>query len=70
MSKFPEHEHITNVCRIGQGAACCRYLTMSTQGWGCEKHTALKRTLDRRVEVGEMNARGDNCEGDKNVEAV
>ncbi len=59
-----DYERYTlEVCRIGQRAACCRYLTMSPQGWGCEKHTGLGRVLDARVAAEDMNARGDNCAG-------
>lgn len=29
--------HIKNVCKIGQGHACCRYLLMGPKGWECAK---------------------------------
>ena len=62
--RYPDGEHIKDVCRIGQGAACCRYLTMSPAGWSCEKlHPEGKALLDARVAAGNMNARADNCEG-------
>lgn len=54
-----------NVCAIGKGAACCRYLTMSPKGWECAKHSELATMLDDRVAAGTINARGDNCEGVK-----
>jgi hypothetical protein len=54
-------EHRRDVCRIGQGAACCRYLTVGVQGWCCEKRTSLRHTLDARV--SQMTAQGDNCDG-------
>lgn len=56
-------DYVKNTCRIGQGHSCCRYLTMSATGWGCEKHTDLAHHLDARVAHGEMTARGNNCEG-------
>lgn len=56
-------DHAKTVCKIGQGNDCCRYLTMSGMGWGCEKGTALKFLLDARVATQSINARGDNCEG-------
>lgn len=56
-------EHIKNVCRIGQGIACCRYLTVGQNGWNCEKHTGLQFLLDERVRKKTITARGDNCEG-------
>jgi hypothetical protein len=52
-----------NVCKIGQGAACCRYLTMGPDGWNCERNASLKATIDERVAAGQFTARGDNCEG-------
>lgn len=54
-------EHRANVCRMGQGADCCRYLTMGSQGWSCAKRTSLRFVIDRRV--AEMTAKGDNCDG-------
>jgi hypothetical protein len=52
------------VCRIGQGAACCRYLVMGPGGWDCAKpHGQTRAMLDKRVAAGQLSARGDNCEG-------
>jgi len=63
MKPFPDMEWIGGVCRIGQREACCRYLTMGAAGWNCEKLTALRATIDRKVAAGEFTAQGDNCEG-------
>lgn len=32
-----DDEHVRAVCKIGQGHACCRYLTVGPEGWGCVK---------------------------------
>ncbi len=58
-----DDEYRKNVCRMGQGHACCRYITVGPSGWGCEKNTSLRATIDQRVEGGHFTARGDNCEG-------
>lgn len=63
MKDFPDMEWIKGTCKIGQGANCCRYLTMSANGWCCEKNTDLRALLDRRVAEETITARGDNCEG-------
>lgn len=55
-------EHVRAVCKLGQGAACCRYL-MFGKGFECHKHSQLAAVIDGRVERGEFNARGDNCDG-------
>lgn len=60
---FVDDDHAREFCRIGQGAACCRYLCRSSEGWSCEKQTVLGRELDRRVLAGGMVAQGINCEG-------
>lgn len=53
-----------NVCRLGQGSACCRYLAADADGLCCAKVIAdLKPILDLRVEQGTMVARGNNCPG-------
>lgn len=60
---FPNTEYATVVCKIGQGALCCRYLAMSPNGWSCEKHSRLKKYLDVRAATGTITACGDNCAG-------
>ena len=57
-------EHMKNVCKIGQGHDCCRYLTCSVDGFQCEKLGALKGVIDSRVQY--MSAQSDNCEGVSN----
>jgi hypothetical protein len=58
-----DDQHVKSVCKMGQGAACCRYLIMSVGGFECAKLTALKAHLDARVAKEDMRARGDNCPG-------
>lgn len=57
-------EHIVNVCKIGQGKDCCRYLLCGATGFECGKLGPLKGMLDNRVSY--MLAQSDNCEGVKN----
>lgn len=59
----PDDFCVREVCKIGQGALCCRYLTMSPNGWSCEKLTDMGRELDRRADAKQMVAIGDNCLG-------
>jgi hypothetical protein len=60
--------HLRAHCKPGAGAACCRYLAMGASGWGCAKlEPAMAAFIDRRVALGTMIARGDNCEG-RNIE--
>ena len=56
-------EHVKNVCKIGQGHDCCRYLVMGREGFECAKGTSLQPHLDTRVMTETITARGDNCEG-------
>lgn len=62
-------EHVKNVCKIGQGNDCCRYLVMGAQGFECAKGTSLQSHLDARVITNTIVAQGDNCEG-KTVEEL
>lgn len=62
-------EHVKNVCKIGQGHDCCRYLVMGAQGFECTKGTSLQVVLDARVYNNTITAQGDNCEG-KTVEEL
>lgn len=59
---IPRH-HVDNVCKIGQRNDCCRYLTCSQHGFGCEKWSPLKTTIDISADAGDMVAISDNCEG-------
>ena len=62
------NDNVKNICKIGQGHDCCRYLTMGPEGFCCEKKGSLKKLLDERVELKTINARGDNCEGKNDSE--
>jgi len=58
---------LRDTCKVGAGAACCRYVTMGAAGWGCAKVDAtLKRAIDQRA--ASMKAQGDNCEGVDDLE--
>jgi hypothetical protein len=54
-------EYRANVCQLGHGSKCCRYLTMGADGFKCAKRTSLRFTIDARAST--MNAQGDNCDG-------
>jgi hypothetical protein len=60
-------QHVIDVCKIGKGAQCCRYLAVGQQGFICLKFTSNKSYLDARVAANSMRAHGDNCEGQKGV---
>jgi hypothetical protein len=57
--------YVKDVCKIGQGHECCRYLLMSPRrGWQCGKTIdRARRYFDQRVADQLMTARGDNCPG-------
>ena len=57
------NEHLREVCRIGQGNDCCRYLICGKNGFQCSKHSNLKSHLDAMVTSTKMTAQGDNCDG-------
>ena len=59
--------HLKDVCKAGQGAATCRYITMNASGWLCAKlDPSLKPMIDARIAT--MRAKGDNCEGVTDLE--
>ena len=62
-ARCPDTAHAKAVCKVGQGAATCRYLTMTSFGWSCEKSSSMSLYIDRRVQQGKMTASGNNCEG-------
>ena len=57
-------EHVRNVCKVGQGEYCCRYLLATKIGFECGKMSSdMKLLLDTRVEAEMQIAISDNCEG-------
>lgn len=66
MAAANEHQ-VRDVCKIGQGAACCRYLTLGAKGFECAKLLGLKATIDARVKAGTSGSLGDNCPGVEGV---
>lgn len=68
MSKAPfvitDQKRIDDICKIGQGSDCCRYLGAGANGFECFKHQAeLRERVDFLAAVGRMHATSDNCEG-------
>lgn len=55
--------HIDEVCKIGRGHDCCRYLTMGPGGFHCAKFGEHSTLLDKRAADKTMVARGNNCDG-------
>ena len=60
-------EYCMQICKIGQGNSCCRYLVGSPKGFECAKHTSIRSNLDRRVANNTIVAQGDNCDGVKTI---
>lgn len=58
------NKYVRDICKAGQGAACCRYLAASAEGIICLKLDSLKPTIDARTD---MIAKSDNCDGKKGV---
>jgi hypothetical protein len=56
-------DELKTLCRIGEGAACCRYLGADAAGLECLKHSSLREIIDERVAAGTFVAQGDNCPG-------
>ena len=64
------NEHIKNICKVGQGLNCCRYLIVAPQGFECTKYTTLRAELDFRVATGTISAQSDNCDGYPKQESI
>lgn len=56
--------YIKTVCKIGQGAECCKYLVAGIKGFECMKvNPAYKATVDANWETTPHVAQGNNCPG-------
>lgn len=51
------------VCKIGQGAACCRYLVAGPTGLECMKVRPEDQAVIDADWGKEKTAQGDNCSG-------
>lgn len=57
-------DHIQNICKIGQGDLCCRYLVVGSAGFECMKISpGNKATIDKAWANSDHVAQGDNCAG-------
>lgn len=64
------NEHVKNVCKIGQGADCCKYLVAGGKGFECMKtELANKKAIDDNWFWFPHVAQGDNCEGMTNLKS-
>lgn len=56
--------HVQDVCRIGQGALCCKYLMCDEGGFFCGKSSGeWRKIVDNNWEKHQHVAQGDNCGG-------
>ena len=59
---FPTTEEAKSICKIGQGAETCIFLTMSGDGWECHAHNRMPiMSLIERSERGATSAQRQGC---------
>lgn len=58
---------IKDICKIGQGEFCCRYLLAGAKGFECGKLNKWKDIIDKNWKVTPHVAQGDNCNGQLNL---
>lgn len=56
-------EHVKNVCKIGQGSNCCKYLVAGGQGFQCMKVNPENKKLVEDNWDDTKSAQSDNCKG-------
>jgi hypothetical protein len=62
-------EYIETTCKIGQGAQCCKYLLVCSNGFECAKvDSAFKEVVDRVWATAHRVPQGDNCRGSRDFE--
>jgi hypothetical protein len=57
-------DFVKATCKPGS-EACCRFLACGPGGLLCLKFTTLAATVNERVALGTMVAKGDNCQSIK-----
>ena len=58
-------KHALDVCKMGKGSACCKYLVAGTKGLESKVDPADKKVIDDNWAVTPHVAQGDNCKGYK-----
>ena len=64
-------KHIDEVCKRGQGNACCCYLVLNGKGFECARVSGsigLALNFQDRIREGTMNAKSFNCGGRYNLD--
>jgi hypothetical protein len=61
------NSNLKNICKVGQGSDCCKYLLCDREGFQCAKTGGLKDFVDQNWD-SEKVAQGDNCSGLKKEE--
>jgi len=65
------NKYILEVCKIGQLAACCKYLGCGTEGMECLKaNPVFKATVDENWAKTQHVAQGDNCPGQQDLKTA
>lgn len=62
------NENIVTVCKIGQGADCCKYLVVGNKGFECMKTDPENKNLIDTNWGAQKSAQGDNCDGKEQSE--
>ncbi len=57
------NQYANDVCKMGQGADCCKYLMAGPNGLECAKDPANFGFKDQIEANNTMTAKGDNCDG-------
>ena len=58
---FPTNEDVQDICKVGQGADTCMFLTMGSTGWQCVAlDWRMRMTLEDRAD--EMGASRKGCD--------
>ena len=62
-----DKDQVVGICKVGYGEECCSYLVVGAAGFECTKGTELAYSIELRLAEGTMNAKGDNCNGMKEI---
>lgn len=68
MSLKKQIQQVIDICKIGQGSNCCKYLVAGEKGFECMKiNPANKKVIDDNWAHNKHVAQGDNCDGKEDL---
>jgi hypothetical protein len=66
----PTDDEVKTLCRVGEDADTCIFLTIGGDGWSCEGKSTMRGFLTQRAESGTSHAKRLGCDEVNNLDLL